>query len=48
MIKHYILFTVLTHRSYSFSVKQLKRTKDRFLFTLLYLPGKISTILKIK
>ena len=48
MIKHYILFTVLTHRSYSFSVKQLKRTKDRFLFTLLYPFGKIKTKIGFK
>lgn len=48
MLKHYILFTTLTNHSYSFSVKQLKKIKDRILFTILYLPGKIFISLKIK
>lgn len=43
MIKHYILFSVLTNKSFRFSLRQLTNIKNKILFTLLYIPGKMMT-----
>ncbi len=48
MIKHYILFSVLTKKKFQDSLSFLSKIEDRCLFTLLYLPGKVKTKYKIK
>lgn len=48
MIKHYILFSVLTKRSFKESVCALEQGANKVLFSLLYMPGKIKTLIKIK
>lgn len=48
MIKHYILFSVLTHQRYSEAFHSLSKIGDRLLFILLYFPGSVKTKYKIK
>lgn len=48
VIKHYILFSVLTNQTYSQSAKWVKGALNRFVFTLLYLPGKYLTKRKFR
>lgn len=48
MIKHYILFSVLTKRSFRTSLKSLNDIKNKCLFILFYAPGRIKTRYQFK
>ena len=43
LIKHYILFSVLTKKKFKEMIKNVFGIKNKLLVTLLYLPGKIVT-----
>jgi len=43
VIKHYILFTYLTKRTFKESLKHIKGNLNKMLFILLYLPGIVAT-----
>lgn len=46
MVKHYILFSVLTHKNFIESIRAIQNMKNKILVLLLYVPGKIKTICK--
>lgn len=48
MIKHYILFSVLTHHTFIKSLNDIDKLLNKVLFSLLYIPGKIKTLIRIK
>ena len=48
MVKHYILFSVLTNRSFTKSVKNVKKFKNKLLVIILFFPGKLKTMIKFK
>lgn len=48
IIKHYILFSTLTKKSFLGALKEVKGIGNKLLFVLLYVPGKIMTKIKFK
>lgn len=47
-IKHYILFSILTNRSFRESIKQIRGSINKVLFFIVYIPGKVLTKKKFK
>lgn len=47
-IKHYILFSTLTNRSFRESIKQIRGTINEVLFFMAYIPGKVLTKKRFK
>lgn len=47
-IKHYILFSTLTNRSFRESIKQIRGNINKVLFFIVYIPGKVLTKKKFK
>lgn len=48
VIKHYILFSILTNKNFKKSLDSINGTYNKMLYMLLYLPGKIATKIKFK
>lgn len=48
MIKHYILFSTLTHVGFTKAIKNIKVRKNKWLVILLYWPGMVKTKLAFK
>lgn len=47
-IKHYILFSTLTNRSFRESIKQIRGNINKVLFFMAYIPGKVLTKKRFK
>lgn len=47
-IKHYILFSTLTNRSFRESIKQIRGNINKILFFMAYIPGKVLTKKRFK